>query len=143
MRRKPAIILVLLLFLSIGGAVFYQQMRKDTSPGFAEVDAFLRLPPVSGDWRFDGHVAVGGYHHSKPGWWNRLGIRRLILHQQENYRFTHVRTNEMIIFSVWREGNSITKVGVSGSSSNIETFKDFAFSAFPQLRRIGVLRRFP
>ena len=157
MRRKPAIILFLLLFLSIGGAVLHYQLHKERPPEYGELDAFLRDLPASSGRVLHFHQSFPGGKQRNRGWWDVLRIRREDYVQSDMYYIRKIgdndavptfgtTTNEMLnwiishpeefkkdgatlVLSTRRNGK-IDRVGVIGSSGS----EDFIIARFPKLR---------
>jgi len=158
MRRKPAILLfLLLLFLSIGGAVFHQQLRKERPPEFRELDAFLRDLPASSGRVLQVHQAFPGHKQRHRGWWDRLRIRREDYVETDFYYLRKIgnddaslttgtsmedllqglashpeefkKDNATLVLSTRRNGK-IDRVGVVGSPASA----DLIIDKFPKLR---------
>ena len=88
MRRKPAILLFLLIFLSLGGAILFHHLRKDPRPPFAEVDAFLKNEAATGDLLVS-HFPQTSFQRPRSGWWDHLGIHLLNTIEEDEYVFLH------------------------------------------------------
>jgi len=112
MRRKPAIVLALLLLLSIGGAVFYYHLRNQR-PSFHETDAFMRNEAATGDWQFVSHSSEAPVRLRRAGWWDYLHIRRSVTIQEDRYTFFHFVGKEGAIAVVGRKNGIVQYVYVS------------------------------
>jgi hypothetical protein len=137
MRRKPAILLFLLvLLLSIGGAIFHHRLSKEKSPSFAELDTFLRQVPAAGEWELY-HKTFPDGKSSRAGWWEWLGIRRHDLYQEDIYEFNHLLNKDIIQVYITRENGRVFEVIISSvrntRSGSDASFRESIHRKFPQL----------
>ena len=131
MRRKPTILLCfLLVFLSIGGAVTYHQLRKDPRPTFAEIDSFLRHSAASGEWEFSGKEPSRSHSSAGPAWWNKLGLPKST-YLLDVYHFHNRLTAEHVVVSLWLENGEVRNIHFNGEALNSAMFKEITFRKFP------------
>lgn len=159
MRRKPAILLFLLvLLLSISGAALYHHLHRETPPDFREVDAFLRELPSSTDRELYYHQPLKPTKQRNRGWWDRVGIRLEDDIQGDVYHFRRaqgdhaaltpgdtprdwlemlaehpdeLRKQDAVLFMTRRRNGKIDRVGVIGPPGSADSF----LARFPELRR--------
>lgn len=135
MRRKPAIILfALLLFLSIGGAVFHQHFYKGKRPGYPEIDSFLRNEIASGDWMFSRKEPTRSYFIVKAAWWNKIGFRPKSHYEMDHYQFKNLLTEGSTMIIVWREDGKVVMIQYGGGDPVSKGFKELLCRKFPHLR---------
>jgi len=136
MRRKPAILLfVLLLLLSIGGAVIHQHFYKGTRPGYPELDSFLRNEIASsGDWMFLRKEPVRSYRMVKPAWWNKIGIRPKSQFEMDLYLYKNLLTEGITNIIVWRKDGKVVMVQYGSGDPADKGFKELLCRKFPVLR---------
>ena len=137
MSRKPAIFLfVLLLLLSIGGAVSYHHFRKNAPPSFEDVDAMLRSIDSKG-WRLQQHMDIEGRTEPRDGWWDKFHIRRTFHHKQDGYLFSQEGSQDRIFVSIFRADGKVSAVSFSHSSIEPlhgEPVRSMTLDRFPLLR---------
>ena len=135
MRRKPAILLfVLLVFLSIGGAVFHQNFYKGKRPGFSEIDSFLRNEIASGDWVFARKQQTNSFHIVKPAWWNKIGLRPKSHYEMDLYQFNNLLTSGTTAIAIWREDGKVVTIQYGDASLVSTGFQEILCRRFPVLR---------
>lgn len=143
MRRKPAILLsLLLLLLSLGCAVFHQKMRQHQRLDFREIDTYLRTTDF-GDWRFETHADISPHTVPHHTWWSKLGISPRVTVKQDEYVLTHDRTRGTMIISIIRYDGEFERITFSSAARakhgmpypEAEDFRNMIlFGKFPQLR---------
>ena len=135
MRRRPAIVLFLLVLLAIGGAVFYQFLRKDTAPSVPEINDYLINLPESSGWKFGPLTSTGHYysHYAKPGLFKRLGLNRNIV-RENYYGLGSDSAGDDIFITIWTENEQVAKIEIVAVSPET-AFKEMLFRRFPSLRR--------